>query len=134
MLRVLLVEDNLGDVTFFRAALAECGILLDLTVIRDGATAWQQISCMLNGSAAPVDLIILDLNLPGMSGWEILAGIAASPSGCRVPIAMFTSILIDPPIEEQYPLLRIRSDQKTSDFGALKEIVRNMVAFAEDAA
>lgn len=133
MLRVLLVEDNLGDVTFFKAAVADSGEHFDLSVARDGASGWRQIKMMLEGFQEKADLIILDLNLPAMSGIEILSAIAASQSPCAIPIVMFTSIQIDPPITEQYPRLMLLAAQKTADFNDLKQIVRNFAAFARSA-
>ena len=61
--RVLLVEDNPGDVRLFRFALERCPVSVDLSVAEDGERAWQLI---VDGQCP--QLLVLDLNLPKMDG------------------------------------------------------------------
>ena len=65
---ILLVEDNPGDATLVRQALYECPVPVRLHVAGDG----QQALRMLTEASLHPDLIILDLNLPKMSGTALL--------------------------------------------------------------
>jgi len=86
--RILLVEDNAGDAQLMRIAFGE--ILPDarLSVIADGETA---LATLLEGG--PPDLVLLDLNLPRLSGHEVLAGLrgAEDPALRRLPVVVLSS-------------------------------------------
>jgi len=66
---VLLVEDNAGDALMVRQALSECPRPVHLRIARDGEQALQILQ---EPDFAP-DLIILDLNIPRISGYGVLA-------------------------------------------------------------
>jgi len=66
---VLLIEDNAGDALLIRQALAEGLISVHLHVARDGEQALQ----ILGEKDFKPDLIILDLNIPKISGHAVLA-------------------------------------------------------------
>jgi CheY-like chemotaxis protein len=66
---VLLVEDSAGDALLVREALSECPSPVHLRIARDGEQALQILQ---EPDFAP-DLIILDLNIPGISGYGVLA-------------------------------------------------------------
>jgi CheY-like chemotaxis protein len=65
----LLVEDNAGDALLVGQALAECPIPVHLHIARDGEQALQ----ILGDPEFKPDLIILDLNIPKISGYAVLA-------------------------------------------------------------
>jgi chemotaxis family two-component system response regulator Rcp1 len=66
---VLLVEDNAGDALLVGQALAECQISVHLHIARDGEQALQ----ILKERDFKPDLVILDLNIPKMSGYTVLS-------------------------------------------------------------
>ena len=66
---VLLVEDSAGDALLIRQALIEALISVRLHIARDGEQALQMLG---DGNFKP-DLVILDLNLPKLSGYSVLA-------------------------------------------------------------
>lgn len=80
---VLLVEDNAGDALLVGQALAECRIPVHLHIARDGEQALQ----ILGESDFEPDLIILDLNIPKISGFTVLA---SNPLN-KVPVVVFTA-------------------------------------------
>jgi PleD family two-component response regulator len=66
---VLLVEDSAGDGLLVGQALAESSTPIHLHIARDGEQALQ----MLQGPDFVPDLILLDLNIPRISGYAVLA-------------------------------------------------------------
>jgi CheY-like chemotaxis protein len=66
---VLLVEDNAGDALLIGQVLAEYPAPVHLRIARDGEQALQ----MLDEPGFMPDLIILDLNIPRISGYAVLA-------------------------------------------------------------
>ena len=85
---IVLVEDNPADVLLVRKALQEKGIKCQLTCFEDGEKALKNLS--QQGRLAP-DLILLDLNLPGADGVDVLRKICTIPRLSEVPIVILTS-------------------------------------------
>ena len=81
---VLLVEDNAGDTLLVRQALAECPMAVHLHVARDSEQALQ----ILGEPHFKPDLIILDLNLPRVSGYLVLESCLR-----ETPVVVFTASL-----------------------------------------
>jgi chemotaxis family two-component system response regulator Rcp1 len=82
-IEVLLIEDNPGDARLFREAVADCAVPVRLTVAWDGEQALNIVS----HPYAKVDLIILDLNIPKISGLEFLQRF----QNRNVPVVVFSS-------------------------------------------
>jgi CheY-like chemotaxis protein len=68
MLHILVVEDNPGEILLVREAIRRFSIAADVFIAYDGEQALQ----MLNDSSIKADLILLDLNLPNLDGFQIL--------------------------------------------------------------
>ena len=93
-MRVLLVEDSLADVEFTRDAMGQSGIDAELDVVRDGEEAVELVKSLGRASDVPrPDLVLLDLNLPKVDGWEVLAAIRSSDdeSVRRIPVVVLTT-------------------------------------------
>ncbi len=91
-IRILLVEDNPGDIRLVREALGECAMNHRLDVVTDGVQALEYLrreKIPLNGSLP--DLIILDLNLPKKDGREVLMEIKGDADLRRLPVVIFSS-------------------------------------------
>ena len=82
-IRILVTEDNPADVRLICEALAEsCDLSPQITTAANGAEA---IELLRGGSS--FDLMILDLNMPKVSGFDVLEQCA----GKSLPIVVFTS-------------------------------------------
>jgi CheY-like chemotaxis protein len=81
-LRVLLIEDTPGDILLIRQVLADEPIPINIRVAVDGKQAVQMV---LEDYFTP-DVIILDLNLPKLSGLGFLDGYRLD-----IPVVVFTS-------------------------------------------
>ena len=91
-LKVLLAEDNRGDVLLVREALAEHGISAELFVMRDGGEALDYISGIGEPNRPPCpDLVLLDLNLPKVDGLDILAEFRKHPQCAHTPVIVISS-------------------------------------------
>src|ERR1700730_14483744 len=80
---LLLVEDNEGDVGLVRHSMSVCERPFELTVVRDGEEALR----VLSGFDCLPDLVILDLNIPKLSGLTVLERL--NPH--KTPVVVFSS-------------------------------------------
>lgn len=83
MPRVLLVDDNAVVATVYRSGLAMAGFTVEAA--GDGETALSKAAAM------PPDVILLDLMLPGIDGFEVLRRIRADPALGHVPVVVFSN-------------------------------------------
>jgi len=86
--RIVLVEDNPGDVFLVRKALKEKGIAVDLTCFEDGQEA---LKSLLQPRRKVPDLILLDLNVPKIEGVDVLRTVRNTPHLADVPVLILTS-------------------------------------------
>lgn len=103
--RLLLVEDNPGDVRLTVEALKEGKLLVDLQVARDGLEALAILRREAPHEHAPrPDLILLDLNLPRMDGRQVLESIKADPALRQIPVVVLTTSAAEQDILQAYQL------------------------------
>lgn len=90
--RVLLVEDNQGDAELIRAGFEEVDKSVEVHVRENGLEALKYLrgEGMQTGSKKP-DLILLDLNMPGMSGLEFLQIIKSDSELHSLPIIILST-------------------------------------------
>ncbi len=100
LMQILLVEDSVADVELTLEALADAKIANEVTVVRDGAEAMR---CLREEGSTP-DLVILDLNLPKMSGHEVLAAMRADDRLRSVPVAILTTSSAEADVVRTYDL------------------------------
>jgi two-component system copper resistance phosphate regulon response regulator CusR len=80
-MRILVVEDDRKVATFIRRGLEEEGYAVD--VLHDGAAAGEQAHCI------EYDAAVLDLMLPGRSGFQVLRDIRAEKA--ELPVLILTA-------------------------------------------
>jgi CheY-like chemotaxis protein len=90
--RILLVEDNPADCRLIEEGLKSNGVPYVLWVSHDGVQALQRLlrAGPYNDAPRP-DLILLDLNLPGISGWDVLRSVKQHPDLLDIPVVVLTS-------------------------------------------
>jgi len=104
-IEILLVEDNPGDVRLTVEALKENKVHNNLHVAEDGAEAMGFLHREGKYAHAPrPDLIVLDLNLPKMDGFEVLTDIKSDNELKRIPVVILTSSQADEDILKSYNL------------------------------
>jgi CheY-like chemotaxis protein len=103
--QILLVEDNPGDVRLTKEAFKQGRIENDLHVVSDGAEALSFLDGRGEYADTPrPDLILLDLNLPGTDGEEVLAELKADPALRSIPVIVLTSSRAEEDVVRSYEL------------------------------
>ena len=104
VLKILLVEDNPGDVRLTMEALKDADVPNRLSVVRDGVEAMEFLRRQGQYVAAPrPDLILLDLNLPRKDGRQ-LKEIKADDMLKRIPVVVLTTSRAEEDILKAYDL------------------------------
>ena len=81
---VLCIDDSQTNLTMLAWMLKR----LPQLVVRSASSGSDGIAQAL---ASPPDLILLDINMPGMSGWEVLAALKADARGEGIPVVALTA-------------------------------------------
>lgn len=85
---LLLVEDDANDVRFLRRALQEAGGDQELIHLPDGEKALARLHSPAHPKPA---LVLLDLNLPGMSGVEFVRAMKVDPELAEIPVVVLST-------------------------------------------
>lgn len=102
-IRILLVEDNEGDILLTLEALKEARIGNEVDVVKDGDKALQFLKKEGEFKDANTpDLILLDINLPRTDGFEVLAVIKKDERLSVIPVIMLTTSDSEKDILESY--------------------------------
>lgn len=89
---ILLVEDNSTYVRLVQEAFAVTATEITLSPIPDGEAAIQELKeRLIDPDVRLPDLVIVDLELPGRDGCEVIEAIRGDPKLRRLPVIMFTS-------------------------------------------
>ena len=103
--KILLVEDNPGDVRLTQEALKEGKVANEMYVVGDGIDALGFLRQEGKYAEAPrPDLILLDLNLPRKDGREVLAEIKEDKDLKRIPVVILTTSKAEVDILKTYNL------------------------------
>jgi len=89
MLRILLVEDNPADVQMLRTALGKSGMPVEIIHVRDGVQAVEYLSNQ-QSLARFCDVVLLDLNLPRLTGFEVLEHIRGCDELKSLPVVVMS--------------------------------------------
>jgi CheY-like chemotaxis protein len=99
---ILLAEDDDGHATLIKRNLQRAGVVNELVHVRDGQEALDflrgQGACAGRNSTAPL-LVLLDINMPRVSGVEVLRQVKHDPATAATPVIMLTTT--DDPREVQ---------------------------------
>ncbi|PJF37161.1 MAG: response regulator [Candidatus Thermofonsia Clade 1 bacterium] len=87
-LRLLIAEDDRPLANILRLVLEEEGF--EVTLCSDGRRAIQTLTA-LRDQGAPPDIILLDLNMPYVTGWEVAAWLDADPRLQAIPVIVISA-------------------------------------------
>ncbi|HSL30085.1 MAG TPA: response regulator [Anaerolineales bacterium] len=129
-IEILLVEDNPGDVRLTREALRDAKVHNNMVVAVDG----QEALAILkqegeHANAVRPDLILLDLNLPLMNGFEVLDAIKEDPELKRIPVVVLTTSQAEQDIVHSYNLHANAYVTKPVDLAQFVRVIKSIEDF-----
>jgi CheY-like chemotaxis protein len=91
---ILVVDDDEGHCELVRRHLRRGGITHPVVPVANGRTALDFVFCLGSFGERSPDadlLVLLDINMPGIDGIEVLRQIKSDPKTSGIPVLMFTS-------------------------------------------
>jgi len=125
---ILLVEDDPAGVMIVQRALRGGAAPVELIVVRDGQEAVDYL--LREGAFADCaswrspDLVLLDLNLPRLTGREVVERIRATPSLRAVPIVVLTTSRRPEDVQDAYAAGANTYFEKPQDFSRFVEVLQ----------
>ena len=127
---ILLAEDNPGDAKLTEKAFEQGNILNNLHIVEDGVEAMKFLrqEDEYQDHSKP-DLVLLDLNMPRMDGWEVLEEIDQDPELRGFPVIVLTSSEAESDIVKSYELQANAYLTKPVDYTGFMDIVQRFEDF-----
>lgn len=127
---ILLVEDNLADIELTKEALHDGNVANTLHVVRDGEEALKFLKqAGPFSNAKRPDLVLLDLNLPKISGREVLDQIKQDQALKSIPVIVLTTSKDEEDILRSYKLHANSYITKPVDFDQFATVIRSIEEF-----
>jgi CheY-like chemotaxis protein len=128
-LRLLLADDDADDRLFFREALDQIPVSVELTTVTNG----QQLMEWLQEHQGNLPhLIFLDLNMPRKNGNECLTEIKLAPQWQSLPIIIFSTSIHPRQVDELYHKGAQYYIQKPTDFRRLTGVIEKLLLMPEE--
>ena len=124
---ILLVEDNPDDEALTLRALKNSNIANEVVVARDGTEAIDFLFGTTRGDSGRLpELVLLDLNLPKVNGFEVLKRIRADSRTHTLPVVILTTSDEDRDLVESYKLGANSYVRKPVDFEEFRKAVKQL--------
>ncbi|WP_162926974.1 response regulator [Flavobacterium psychrotrophum] len=128
--KILLIDDDSDDRLFFRDAVEKIstGDVSSIT-LDDGHIL---VSTLAESSTGRPNIIFTDINMPGMSGWEVLSMLKGHDTYKKIPVVMYSTSQNAGEVTKAKELGALCFFNKPRDFrdlqNALKEVVQHLQA------
>ena len=129
---VLLIDDNQADIKLTLHVMNEENPSRRVHVIRDGEEAMSFILGQRQDGPAQkltLGLILLDLKLPKLNGFEILQALRQQSDFRTLPVVVLSSSNQDRDVNKSYELGANGYVQKPVDFDTFRCVIRRIVAY-----
>jgi len=127
---ILLVEDNPADVQLINLMLKQTKLPHRMTSVGDGEAATRYLFEKVKKGDAPCpELIILDLNLPGKSGKQVLNELKSASETRGIPILIFTTSRDEEDVRRCYELHANCYVSKPTDLARFNTVLKTIEEF-----
>ncbi|MGI9539477.1 MAG: response regulator [Miltoncostaeaceae bacterium] len=127
---ILLVEDDPADLNVALRTIAKSKVANNVHVARDGSEALRFVHREGDYAEAPrPDLILLDLNLPGVDGREVLEEIKLDSDLKTIPVVILTTSQADEDVKRAYENYASAYIRKPVDLGGFMKVVDTIENF-----
>jgi CheY-like chemotaxis protein len=127
--RILLVEDSVADAKLVELALEESGSTSELDRAEDGAEALARLDAVVAGDVPRPDLVVVDVNLPRVSGIDVLRRIKSDPDLRTIPVVVFSTSRSAVDVAAAYACGASSYVVKPTDLNRFTEVVRAIESY-----
>lgn len=124
---ILLVEDDHDDILLIKKAFNSILDNFQITVAENGLEGLQLLSS--NTDKLDFDLVILDINMPVMNGFEFLEKIRAEPVTTKIPVVVLTTTNNRAELDKAYALGANTVIQKDKFFELAPEVAQVLIDY-----
>jgi CheY-like chemotaxis protein len=129
-IEILLVDDNDDDVVLLEESFRDSRFLNLLQVVHDGEEAIRYLRRQgPYQSAKTPGLVLLDINMPKMNGFEVLQVMKADPLLKTIPVVMLTTSTRDEDIARSYDGGACSFVSKPVSLDKLKEVIKQFMLY-----
>ncbi|HOF18607.1 MAG TPA: response regulator [Phycisphaerae bacterium] len=127
-IRIMLVEDDPGDQKLIRQSILRQKLANDVCVMENGEEALEYLNACKAGdpNCAVPELILLDLNMPGMGGKEFLKRLKSDENLDTIPVVILTTSDSDQDILDTYKLHASGYIKKPVELKAFQEVMSTL--------
>jgi CheY-like chemotaxis protein len=127
---ILLVDDNDDDVVLLEESFRDSKFLNLLQVVHDGEEALEYLRREGTFRDARIPgLVLLDINMPKMNGFEVLKAMKSDPLLRTIPVVMLTTSTRDEDIARSYHGGACSFVSKPVSFEKLKEVIKQFTLY-----
>lgn len=123
---IMLVEDDPGDQKLIKTSLKAQRITNTPVVVGSGEEALEYLEKTKTDDVVMPDLILLDLNMPGMGGREFLRRVKSDPALEIIPVVVLTTSDADRDILESFKLQAAGYIKKPVDLPEFQEVIQTL--------
>ncbi|AXH00249.1 response regulator [Deinococcus wulumuqiensis] len=129
-IEILLTEDNPADILLTEEAFEEAEFPCRLHVARDGVEGLAFLRREGRHAGAPTpDVILMDLNMPRLSGLELLDILKEDPQLQHIPVIVLTTSRAEEDVWRSYKLHANAYIPKPVSIGEFVEVIRSLGNF-----
>ena len=112
--KVLLIDDQIMDVFLTRQALVDCKVAHDIVAAFDGFEGLTQLG------TREFDVIVLDLKMPRVDGFEVLSALRLQPALAAIPVIVVSSSDLQADRDRAHALGAVEYVVKSMDYAEFK--------------
>jgi len=129
-IEILMAEDSPSDAAITQEAIKSSKLLNRLHIVDNGEDVllFLQKEGLYAGAPTP-DLILLDLNMPRMNGYQVLTEIKEHSQWKQIPVVILTTSKSELDVATAYKLHANCYVSKPMDFDKFSEVVRSIESF-----
>ena len=130
---IIVVEDDPGDQTLLQLAYDHCGFAHPLKFFNTGEELLRHIQApAARTDVEQIALVLVDFNIPGVKGDELIARLRVNPSTRSIPAVMLSGSARDVDIASAYEKGASGYLRKSLDFTEFTDLIRDTVTFWAD--
>lgn len=134
-MRIMAIEDNPADQLLLQEVAADTDPALLLTFAATGVQALALLQRLrIQNPADLPHLILLDLGLPGMTGFEVLGALKGTPGLCTIPVVMLSVSDVPENVTRAYQEQASGFITKPTDYGTFQAAFAASMRFWTQAA